>query len=53
MKIIVLLFALLIAFCFACKDVLDQRELLAERQQLLASAAAQEAPAQPQIIATI
>ncbi|WP_460925804.1 hypothetical protein [Pontibacter brevis] len=51
MKILVLLFALLLAFCFACKDILDQRELLAERQQLLA--AAQEAPTQPQTIATI
>ena len=53
MKLIVLLFALLIAFCFACKDTLDKRELLAERQQLLASADTQEAPTQPQTIATI
>ena len=53
MKIIVLLIALLAAFCFACKDISDQRELLAQRQQLLASAAVQESPTQPQAIATI
>ncbi|MFD2999988.1 hypothetical protein ACFS7Z_06425 [Pontibacter toksunensis] len=53
MKFIVLLFALLVAFCFACKDTLDKRELLAERQQLLASAATQEVPTHPQATAVI
>jgi hypothetical protein len=53
MKLVVLLIALLVGFCFACKSTVDQRTLLAERQQLLASATAQEAPSQPQAIATI
>ncbi|WP_162056057.1 hypothetical protein [Pontibacter pamirensis] len=53
MKIIVLLFALLVGVCFACKTTFDQRELLAQRQQLLANAAVQESPTQPQATATI
>jgi cell division protein FtsL len=42
MKIIVLLTALLVSFCFACKNTFGHRSLLAERQQLIASANLQE-----------
>lgn len=53
MKIIVLLLTLLIGLYFACKSTSPQRELLAERQQLLAGAGAQQFPMQPLAIVPV
>jgi len=54
MKVLILLIALIAGLCFACKNIFDHStELIAQRQQLLASAAVQEAPTQSQAIYTL
>lgn len=54
MRIVILLIAVFAGLCFACKKTFDQRTLVAQRQQLLATGTpVQEAPSQPQAIDAI
>ncbi|WP_172798100.1 hypothetical protein [Pontibacter akesuensis] len=46
MKIIILLFAILASFCLECKELFNNRPLIAARHQLLAAADLVPVPAE-------
>ncbi|MDX5422630.1 MAG: hypothetical protein LPK07_01530 [Hymenobacteraceae bacterium] len=50
MKLVLLLLAVVLGFCLACKETFDARNVIAQRQQLLATATPQDVAAQPQTI---